>query len=312
MRRLRYLLPLLLVAYLLTGVTQVGYDERAVVRRFGRVVARPGPGLRVGLPWGIDIVDKVQVRAVRQLPVGFSPEEANDAPGNPPGQLLTGDQNLVNVKLVVEYAIDDRDGEFEQYVANRDQVDRVLGREAEAAAAEWVGGRKVDEVLSGRAALARRVSDQLPARLQPHRLGVVVQRVSVEELAAPTEVQDAFQQVNQAQTAIRTRRNQAEQEARRQQSEAAATEQRLLREGEAYKQEKDALARAEADAFLNRLAEYRRAKATNPDALAAIWREEMGKVLAGVKDRGGRVEVLDDALGPNGIELNQFVPAKKR
>ncbi len=312
MRRLRYLLPLLLVAYLLTGISQVGYDERAVVRRFGRVVARPGPGLWVGLPWGIDTVDRVQVRAVRQLPVGFLPEEANDAPGNPPGQLLTGDQNLVNVKLVVEYAIDDRDGEFEQYVANRDQVDRVLSREAEAAAAEWVGGRKVDDVLSGRAALARRVSDQLPDRLAPHRLGVVVQRVSVEELAAPTEVQDAFQQVNQAQTAIRTRRNQAEQEARRQQSEAAAAEQRLLREGEAYKQEKDALARAEADAFLKRLAEYTRAKATSPDALAAIWREEMGKVLAGVKDRGGRVEVLDDALGPNGIELNQFVPTKKR
>jgi membrane protease subunit HflK len=312
MRRLRYLLPLLFFAYLLTGISQVGYDERAVVRRFGRVVARPGPGLWVGLPWGIDTVDRVQVRAVRQLAVGFLPEEANDAPGNPPGQLLTGDQNLVNVKLVVEYAIDDRDGEFEQYVANKDQVDRVLSREAEAAAAEWVGGRKVDEVLSGRAALARRVSDQLPDRLQPHRLGIVVQRVSVEELAAPVEVQDAFQQVNQAQTAIRTRRNQAEQEAQRQRSEATAAEQRLLREGEAYKQEKDALARAEADAFLNRLTEYRRAKATNPDALAAIWREEMGKVLAGVKDRGGRVEVLDDALGPNGIELNQFVPTKKR
>ena len=74
MRRLRYLLPLLLLAYLLTGVAQVGYDERAVVRRFGRVIDRTGPGLRIGLPWGGDQVDKFKVRTV-QLTVGYNPDE---------------------------------------------------------------------------------------------------------------------------------------------------------------------------------------------------------------------------------------------
>jgi modulator of FtsH protease HflK len=310
-RRLRYLLPLLLLAYLLTGVAQVGYDERAVVRRFGRVVARPGPGLRVGLPWGVDQLDRVQVRTVRQLPVGYIPEEASDAPGTPPGQLLTGDQNLVNLKLVVEYAVDDREGELEQFVANESQVPRVLAGEAEAAAAEWVGTRPVDDVLSGRAAVARWVSDRLPDRLAPHRLGVVVQRVSVEYLAAPDEVQDAFQQVNQAQTAIRTRRNNAEQEAERARSEAAAAATRLLSEAAAYRDEKRKLAAADATAFLQRLDQYNRMRATNPDVLTVLWREEVGKILTGLKDRG-RVEVLDDALGPNGLELNQFLPTKKR
>src|SRR5829696_204522 len=103
MPRLRYFLLLLLAAYLATGIYQVGPDERAVVRRFGQVVARPGPGLGFGLPWGIDRVDRVPVRAVRQLRAGYSPEAAVENT-TPPGQLLTGDQNLVNVQLVIDYA----------------------------------------------------------------------------------------------------------------------------------------------------------------------------------------------------------------
>jgi membrane protease subunit HflK len=309
MRRLRYLLPIPLVLYLLTGVTQVGPDERAVVRRFGRVIDRPGPGLRVGLPWGVDQVDKFKVRTV-QLTVGYNPDEVADSAGIPAGQFVTGDQNLINLRLVVDYAIDTRDGELENYAAHRDRVDAVLAREAEALASEWAAARTVDEVLSGRAAVAQQVAERLPPRIAPHRLGVVVQRVSVEHLAAPDEVKDSFDAVNQAQTGIRTRVNQAEQDAQRRLSESDSLRQKLLSEGRAYATERETLAKAEAVAFTKRLESYQMLRQSNPDVLAAIWREEVGKILTGVKEKG-RVEVLDDVLGPNGLELNQFVPTRK-
>src|SRR5947209_15477077 len=101
MFRLRYFVLLLVCGYLATGLAQVRPEERAVVRRFGRVVARPQPGLWVGLPWGIDRVDRVPVRTLRQVTAGYDPGVGFDAPGTPPGQLLTGDQNLVNVQLVL-------------------------------------------------------------------------------------------------------------------------------------------------------------------------------------------------------------------
>jgi membrane protease subunit HflK len=309
MRRLRYLLPILLAVYLLTGVTQVGPDERAVVRRFGRVIDRPGPGLRVGLPWGIDQVDKFKVRTV-QLVVGYNPDEVADSVGIPVGQFVTGDQNLINLRLVVDYAIDTRDGQLENYAAHRDRVDAVLAREAEAVASEWAAARTVDEVLSGRAAVAQQVADRLPPRIAPHRLGVVVQRVSVEHLAAPDAVKDSFDAVNQAQTGIRTRVNQAEQDAQRRLSESDALRQKLLSEARAYANELETLAKADAEAFAKRLKSYQTLRQSNPDILAAIWRDEVGKILAGVKERG-RIEVLDDVLGPNGLELNQFVPTKR-
>src|SRR3954466_11225150 len=137
MLRLRYILLLAGAAYLLPGLAQVGPDERAVVRRFGRVVARPGPGLWVGLPYGMDRVDRVPVREVRQLRVGYDPALESDLPGTPPGQFLTGDQNLVNVRFVVDYSFGETDAELDDYVMHKEAVLSVLGREAEAAAAEW-------------------------------------------------------------------------------------------------------------------------------------------------------------------------------
>ena len=310
MRRFLYLGLIALAIYSLTGLAQVGPDERAVVRRFGEVVARPGPGLWIGFPYGIDRIDRVPVRVVRQLPVGYNAEESNDAPGLPRGQMLTGDQNLVNLKLVVEYAIDDRDGPLENYVANRDQVEGVLTRETEALAAEWVGSRTVDRVLGGRAALTQWIASRLPARLEAQRLGIVLQRVSVEYLAAPEEVRDSFEAVNQAQTNIRTRRNQAEQEAERYLNDANTLKYRLENEAAAYRNETETQARAEAAAFEARRAQAAPLRANNPDFLTAIWREEIGLLLAEIKTRS-RIELLDDFLGPNGLELNQFVPTRK-
>src|SRR5262245_64024666 len=126
MRRLSIIFALALLAYLATGVAQVRPGERGVVRRFGRVVATPGPGLWVGLPWGLDAVDRVPVEKVRQVRVGFrrESEEADDP--TPPGQLLTGDQNLVNVAAVIDYAV--RPDDVVDYSAARDRVDGAVAR----------------------------------------------------------------------------------------------------------------------------------------------------------------------------------------
>src|SRR5580704_9635888 len=154
MPQLRYLILLAIIIYLFTGVSQVRPEERGVVRRFGQVVARPGPGLWVGLPWGIDRLDRVPVRTTQQLTVGYNLENWSDVAGTPPGQFVTGDHNLVNVQLVLQYAIGETDRELDDYVMHTDQVNAVLSRVVEAATAEWASGEAVDQVLlTGSAAL---------------------------------------------------------------------------------------------------------------------------------------------------------------
>jgi membrane protease subunit HflK len=313
MFRPRTFLLLGVAAYLLTGVAQVRPEERAVVRRFGRVVARPGPGLWVGFPWGIDRVDRVPVRSVRQVKAGFVPETASDAPGTPPGQLLTGDQNLVNVGLVVDYAIGEADRDLDDYVAHQDRVDVALAREAEAAAAEWAAGRGVDEaLLAGSAELPAWVMARLPARAERLRLGVRVQRVSLAALAPPDEVRAAFEQVTQAQTGIRTKEFQARQEAEQRRRQADALKYKFEQEATVFRDGQLRQARADAADFLAQLAAYRTLKAADPDALTVIWWAEMHKTLTGVRSRGGRVEPLDAHLGKDGLDLTQFLTPRKR
>src|SRR4029077_9736235 len=139
------LLLIPLIAYLLTGVAQVRPGERAVIRRFGKVIAQPAPGLWVGLPWGMDRVDRVPVNFVQRLHVGFRPD-ADDTSGLPAGQLLTGDQNLVNVEAAIDYSVGDGDAVV-RYVLHRDRVEAAIARAAEATMAEWVSGYAVDDVL---------------------------------------------------------------------------------------------------------------------------------------------------------------------
>src|SRR5262249_41723441 len=105
---MRYVLGIAVLVFLgslVTGLTQVRPGERVVVRRCGKVIATPGPGLWVGLPWGLDRIDRVPVDLVRRVSVGYQPDDEGFGPSAPPGQLLTGDHNLVNVQVVAHYTV---------------------------------------------------------------------------------------------------------------------------------------------------------------------------------------------------------------
>lgn len=309
MKRFRYLPFVVIGLYLLTGIAQIRPEERAVVRRFGKVVAHPGPGLWVGFPYGIDRLDRVPTATVRRVPVGYRPEGNDD---NPPGQFLTGDQNLVNVQVAVDYAVGDSPIDLDDYVSQKDRVDGVIAREAEAALGEWISGRLVDDVLlTGNVALPAWLVRRVQERIQDQRLGVRVQQASVAYLAPPDEVRAAFEEVNTAQAAARTQEQRAHQESARLMRDAEATAYQTEQQAIGYSATKKALAKAEADSFLKRLEQYRKLKVQNPDVLTAIWWDEMGRVWQGFRNRG-RVELLDAYLGPDGLDLTTIVPPRKR
>src|SRR5439155_21944755 len=120
--------------------------------------------------------------------------------------------------------------------------------------------------------------------------------------APPDEVRGAFEDVNRAQTAARSQEQRAHQEAARTRRDAEANAYQMEQQALGSAAAKKTMARAEADAFKKRLEQYRKLRATNPDVLAAIWWEEMGRVWQGFKGRG-RIELLDAHLGPDGLDL---------
>src|SRR5205823_5022167 len=174
-----------LIAYLCTGIVQVRPGERAVVRRFGRVVEeKPEAGLWVGLPWGMDQVDRVAVDLVRPVEVGLLANQEDFGQATPQGQLLTGDHNLVNVQAVLRYTV--RPDQVAEFVTQQDRVDPLIERVAEAALAEWVAGHTVDDILlRGKALLPTWLVAQVQRRIDDYQLGVQLQDASVAVLAPP-------------------------------------------------------------------------------------------------------------------------------
>src|SRR6266849_6840622 len=200
---------LLAASYALTGVTQVRPGERAVICRFGRVLdANPGPGLWFGLPWGMDRVDRVAIDKVRGVEVGYNLEE-DESGLTPAGQLLTGDHNLVNLRVVVNYTV--KNDEVAAFAVQADRVDGMVAHVAETALAEWVAGRTVDEVLiAAKAELPRWLVDHAQERLDAYGLGVRVQDATVTYDLPPNQGKAAFDDVTRAQTGMFTTVNEAE------------------------------------------------------------------------------------------------------
>src|SRR5262245_6273630 len=138
------IIGLSLTASLLTGVKPIKPGDRAVVRRFGKVTAIPEPGLWIGLPWGLDRIDLVSVQ-VRRVAVGYEKDMDELEGALPRGQFLTGDHNLVNVQAKLDYAANE--DQLVDFVEQMDRAEGVLTRAAEGVLAEWLAGRRIDEIL---------------------------------------------------------------------------------------------------------------------------------------------------------------------
>jgi membrane protease subunit HflK len=257
----------------------------------------------------MDRVDRVSVDALRRVEVGYREGQDEDPQATPPGRLLTGDHNLVNVQVVIGYTV--RPDEVEEYVLQQDRADGLVARVAETVVAEWVAGRTVDDVLlHGRSALRGRLVEECGRRLAPYHLGVDVQQADVAYLFPPRQVKDAFDEVTRAQTEIEQQVNRAEADATRKLSTARSEQYRLGQLALAYAHEQRSRARAEAASFEKRLAQYRRLKKDNPDFLRRVWLDEVGRLFARLRE-GGRLDLLDHHLSGDGLDLTVIQPPPK-
>ncbi|MBI1830772.1 MAG: hypothetical protein HYR84_04895 [Planctomycetes bacterium] len=288
-----------------TSLTQVRSHERAVIRRFGRILDhKPQQGLHIGLPWGIDRVDLAPVGRIRSITVGFNEKEERDDEVVPNGQMLTGDHNLVNVLASINFKV--REEDMDRYVLQQDNIDAFVARAAESLLAEWFAGRRIDDVLrNGKHELPRFMLEHLPARMRDYRLGIEIEQASIIRLDPPDQVKSDFDKLAQAQTNIPTQINQAEEKANRNRSETKAEVKRIHDQAVTYAEIEIKNAYAEAGNFGRRLALYHDLSRDHPNYLNAVWLDEMTRMYARMK-AAGRVELLDHFMSSEGLTITQF------
>jgi len=309
----RYLLALigflLLIGTAATSLTQVQPDQRAVIRRFGRILEhKPQQGLYIGLPWGIDRVDLVPV-GVHSVTVGFMGKEDAEDDATPAGQMLTGDHNLVNVQATINYRV--READMENYVLQKDRIDAFLAGAAESLLAEWVAGRKIDHVLQrGKTELPIFLHEELPERIKAYQLGIVIERASI-DLQPPAKVKSDFDRLAHAQTRIKSEVNQAAQEANTKMDDARGQAFKMARLAHAYAFEEHKKATADAESFNKRVEQYHELAKGNPDYLNALWLDEITRLFTRMRENG-RIELLDHFLSNGELTITQFLlPLKK-
>src|SRR5947209_17009352 len=187
------MLVLVAAGWLLTGLKPIKPGQRAVVRRFGQVVATPEPGLWVGLPWGLERVDLVSVQVLR-IAVGYDRDDEEPDEEIARGQFLAGDHNLVNVQAKIDYAVDET--KLVDFVEQEDRVEGIVSRAAEAVLAEWLASHKVDEILlRGQADLPMYLVQHTQARIEDYRLGIRIHQANISHLLPPPQVKTDFDEV---------------------------------------------------------------------------------------------------------------------
>lgn len=234
-------LAALAAVWLYSAVYVVDEQEQAVVLRFGKYHETVGPGLNFYFP-PIDKKFQENVKGERTY--------------SKVGQMLTEDENIVEVPLTVQYKISN----LEDFVLNVDQPENSLRQATESALRHVVGSTPMDQVLTeGREVMGNEVQQRLQSFLNSYGTGIQVTQVNIQRAAAPAEVKDAFDDVTRAREDEQREKNQAEAYANSVVPEARGQAQRAIEDASGYRDEVVARAEGEAQRFGKLVAEYRKA-----------------------------------------------------
>jgi P-type Cu+ transporter len=263
----------LIGGYALSGLIQVGPDEVAVLRRFGRPITPAlGPGLHWHYPWPVETADRLQPDRSRSIEIGY-----RSAPGEKerPGALtwssshddegyvrvadeavmITGDGNLVELQATVRYSIERV--ALEHFLFNAAEPDEIVRATAEAVLHEEIAGRSfVDLLTSRRERLQKEVRATLARRLREcgkEELGIRIEDLLLHDLHPPQEVVPAYHEVAKAMEGRDRQVNEANAERIREKRDAEARGQQLIRQSEAIARETVRSESASQARFLARL-----------------------------------------------------------
>ena len=296
------LLVVLLALWLASGFYVVSEGERGVVLRFGKFTSAATPGLRWHLPYPVERVVRVNIGEIRTAEVGYRGSLRDRAATDVAleSQMLTADENIVDVKLAVQYRVKDA----ANYVFKVRDPDLTVQQVAESAMREVVGKSRMEFILTeGRDAVAQQVAELLQDTLDRYQAGIEVTSVNMQDAQPPEQVQAAFFDAVKAREDEQRLINEAQAYRNEVIPRARGEVARIVADAEAYKGQIVARAEGETARFSLLAKEYRAAPRVTRQRL---YLETMEKVLARtpkvlMQGDGNRVTLLplDRLLQPS-------------
>ena len=262
--------------------------ERGVVLRFGKYVSVLQPGPHIRFPRPVEEVRKINVERIETLTTNST--------------MLTGDENIVDVEVAVQYRIKDAEAYLFRIADPLVSVQRVT----ESAIRDVIGQRTLDFVITeGRAEIATQAQVLIQQMLDDYTSGVIVTSVNMQPAKPPEEVKASFDDAIKAREDKERKVNEGEayrnEVVERAQGEGA----RIRLDSEAYKEQVIAQSEGETKRFTQLLAEYDKAPAVTRNRLYLDAMEEVlsstTKVLMDNKNGSNLTYLpLDKLIGAGG------------
>lgn len=248
------------------------------------------PGLHYALPWPIASVTKLKVRQLQRLVVG------GDLPDSVLGrmqplmsQFLTGDQNIINMRVIVQYSV----SVPADYLFSAQNPAQLVGGTVESELARRVAHAQVDAVLTTeKAAIQEETRASAQKLLNDSEAGVQISTINIESVAPPPEAAEAFRDVASARADTARIVSEAEGYANDLIPKARGQAQQLLEEARGYKEKKINEASGDASRFSQIAAEYAKASQVTGQRL---YLETMEQVLPRIRklivDQNGNLDL---------------------
>ena len=284
-----------LVIWLLTGTYMVGPDEVGVVRTFGEHTRVAQSGLNWHFPVPIETVNTPKVTEVKRVEIGFRTlRNGQYRTVEKESLMLTGDENIVDAEMIVQYKIKDP----VSYLFNIVEPELTVREAAEASLRTVVGRNKIDETLTtGKFTIQEETKSQLQSILDLYESGIHIVAVQLQDVSPPKEVIGAFKDVASAKEDKNRMVNQAEGYRNDVIPKARGEAEAMIRDAEGFKESRIKRAEGDAAKFTTILQEYRKAKSITEKRL---YLETMEKVLPGIekvivpdKDSGNMLNLLN-------------------
>ena len=271
----KYIFILAFIVWMATGIYIIDPAERGVVFRFGAFQTSTTQGPHWHIPYPVESVYKVNVEQVRSAEIGFRNAQNSYSGGvSSESLMLTRDENMVDVKLAVQYKI----ANAQDYLFNVSNPELTLSHVVQSIIRQVVGDNTMDFVLTtGRDQVAQEVKTASQALINDYGLGIQITAVTMQDAQPPVQLKAAFDDVVKAREDEQRYINEARAYANDIVPKARGASQRLLAEAEAYKSEVVSKSEGEAYRFTQILTEYTKAPGVTKERL---YRETLEDVLS--------------------------------
>ena len=212
-------LGVIILTWAASGIFIVSPAEQGIVLQFGRYHST----VESGPHWIPRFIQSKYVINVQKI-LTYSYDS----------QMLTKDQNIVDVSVAVQYRIMDP----KAYLFNVSHPLTSLQQATASALRQVIGNTNLDDILTtGRAAVRDAVVAQINEILAIYQPGILITDVALQPAKAPEQVKDAFDDAIKAQEDEQRYINQAEAYAKEVVPAAEGRAKRIHEESEAYRQQ---------------------------------------------------------------------------